>query len=55
MVEEVGESIPVEVRVCSRFLVAGYIRRFPTEKEIQTFIHDFGENRRVDNIVPHWG
>jgi hypothetical protein len=45
-------TIPVKVRVCSRFLVTADVRRFPTEQEIKTLVDNVGEQRRVDDVVP---
>lgn len=46
-------TVPIEVRVRSGFLVTSDIRRFPTEQEIKALVDDVGEQRRVDDIAPH--
>lgn len=49
------DTIPVEMRVRSGFLVTTDIRRFPAEQEIETLVDGVGEQRGVDDIVPQRG
>jgi len=48
----VGRTVPVEVRVGGGLLVTSDVLGFPTKKEIERFVDDGGEQRRVYDVVP---
>ena len=49
---DAGRTVPVEVRVGGGLLVTSNVLGFPTEKEIERFVDEGGEKRRVDDVVP---
>ena len=54
-IQNTWKTIPIEVRVCGRFLIGSNVLRFPAEKEIKGLVDNAGEKGRVDDVVPKRG